>query len=137
MKRHEEILHEALAFTWNNMHRGFHLNIQRLICNWNNGESGRSGNKMLIMGVKKGIADFSYLLDHGRIRWIELKTIGGTQSKEQIQFEQLCLSLGHEYVIARSWDEFWTYLDMPVPEIPDEFKRYIQILQPHQREAIK
>jgi hypothetical protein len=47
-----------------------------------------------------------YLKPEGRTCWIEWKTPTGRQSEDQKRFEKLCRSLGHEYVIVRSEEEF-------------------------------
>lgn len=112
MNRKEEILHQQISEMWHN----FHLptsspEFQRLICNWTNSADGRSGNKARTMGVKKGIADWMYLRENGKIAWIELKTDTGTQSKEQKQFQSLCIYLGHEYHICRSIEDFICIID--------------------------
>lgn len=112
MNRQEEILHQKIAEIWNNNHLpSSNPNRQRLICNWNNAETKRGGNKMVSMGVKKGVSDWQYMADNGKCIWIELKNETGTQSIEQVQFEKLCHSLGHIYVIVRSIDEMWTAIN--------------------------
>lgn len=115
MNRKEEILHQQISEAWNNSHLGNHPEAQRLICNWTNSESGKSGNKARSMGVKKGIADWQYMADNGRTIWIELKTEDGTQSKEQKQFEALCDLLGHDYYICRDYYSFWEIIGVPIP----------------------
>lgn len=110
MNRQEEILHQSISEKWNNTHRKGtpeYAERQRLICHWNNGESKRSGNKMMVMGVKRGVSDWQYLCDNGSSIWIELKTDVGVQSDDQVRFEQLCNKLGHKYIICRDEQSFW------------------------------
>lgn len=118
MNRQEEILHQSISETWNNSHRKGtpeYSQKQRLICQWNNAETKRGGNKMVSMGVKKGVADWQYLKDNGQSLWIELKTETGVQSEDQKRFEQLCLSLGHEYIICRDEQSFWNAINFTPP----------------------
>lgn len=110
MNRLEEILHQSISEKWNNGHlkgSAVYADKQRLICHWNNGESKRSGNKMMIMGVKRGVSDWQYLMPLGQSLWIELKVGDNGQSEDQVRFEQLVVSLGHEYYICRDEDTFW------------------------------
>jgi len=58
------------------------------------------------MGVIAGVADMCFLKPEGKTCWIEWKTETGRQSPQQVSFEKLCRSLGHEYHIVRSEAEF-------------------------------
>lgn len=60
---------------------------------------------MKAMGVIPGVSDFAYLIPRS-VRWIEMKTEDGVQSKEQRDFETLIRSLGMEYHICRSLEHF-------------------------------
>lgn len=118
MNRKEEILHQKISEAWNNTHLYDHPEKQRLFCIWTNAQSKQYGNKMRTMGVKPGISDWAYMNDNGSITWIELKTEEGHQSPDQIKFQNLCVSLGHQYKIARSYSEFWECvgIEVPIPE---------------------
>ena len=72
----------------------------------NNSINGIKGAMNKAMGVVAGVADMCYLKPEGQTCWIEWKTESGRQSPEQVKFQQLCLSLGHEYHIVRSEAEF-------------------------------
>ena len=72
----------------------------------NNSANGIKGAMNKAMGVVAGVADMCYLKPEGQTVWIEWKTESGRQSPEQVKFQQLCLSLGHEYHIVRSEQEF-------------------------------
>jgi hypothetical protein len=72
----------------------------------NNSVGGARGAMNKAMGVVAGVADMCFLKQDGKTCWIEWKTETGRQSPEQIKFQQLCLSLGHEYHIVRSEAEF-------------------------------
>lgn len=63
------------------------------------------GNRMKAMGVVPGVSDFAYLIPNS-VRWIEMKTETGVQSKEQEAFQALVESLGMEYHICRSLERF-------------------------------
>jgi len=58
------------------------------------------------MGLSAGIADLSYLIDGGRIVFIELKSAAGKQSANQKAFEQRVTELGAPYYIVRDIYEF-------------------------------
>jgi hypothetical protein len=72
----------------------------------NNSVGGARGAMNKAMGVVAGVADMCYLKPEGQTCFIEWKTETGKQSPEQVKFQQLCLSLGHEYHIVRSEAEF-------------------------------
>lgn len=122
MERKEEILHQKISEAWNNTHTHDHPEKQRLFCIWTNAQSKQYGGKMRTMGVKTGISDWAYIEDSGLITWIELKTDEGKQSADQIKFQSLCVSLGHKYKIARSYDEFWQCIGIPIPIPENELK---------------
>lgn len=72
----------------------------------NNSINGIKGAMNKAMGVIAGVADMCYLKPEGKTCWIEWKTETGRQSPQQVSFEKLCRSLGHEYHIVRSEEEF-------------------------------
>ena len=72
----------------------------------NNSINGIKGAMNKAMGVIAGVADMCYLKPEGKTCWIEWKTDTGRQSPQQVTFEKLCRSLGHEYHIVRSEAEF-------------------------------
>ena len=72
----------------------------------NNSINGIKGAMNKAMGVIAGVADMCYLKPEGKTCWIEWKTETGRQSPQQVTFEKLCRSLGHEYHIVRSEAEF-------------------------------
>jgi hypothetical protein len=72
----------------------------------NNSINGIKGAMNKAMGVIAGVADMCFLKPNGKTCWIEWKTEIGKQSPQQITFQKLCLSLGHEYHIVRSEQEF-------------------------------
>jgi hypothetical protein len=72
----------------------------------NNSINGIKGAMNKAMGVMAGVADMCFLKAEGKTCWIEWKTETGRQSPHQVKFQELCLSLGHEYHIVRSETEF-------------------------------
>jgi hypothetical protein len=72
----------------------------------NNSPNGIKGAMNKAMGVVPGVADMCFLRPEGKTCWIEWKTETGRQSEDQKRFQKLCLSLGHDYVIVRSEEEF-------------------------------
>lgn len=79
---------------------------QRLIHINNKAKNSIEGAKFKSMGVRKGVADMMYLTKSGGVIWIELKKADGRQSKEQKEFQALCQTLGHTYVIVRDLPSF-------------------------------
>jgi len=73
---------------------------------FNNPPNAIQGAMLKSMGLTKGVADLVYLLPFGKVLFIEMKTETGTQSKEQIAWQVLVESLGFEYVICRSFEQF-------------------------------
>lgn len=72
----------------------------------NNSENAIKGASNKAMGVLAGVSDMAFLSGSGRIIWIEWKLPSGSQSRDQINWEQTVTNLGHTYVIVRSEDEF-------------------------------
>lgn len=98
-----EIAMQSRAFTnlWNNRPelRGRVFTIN------NNSENSIKGAIMKAMGVIPGVSDQGYVIPNS-MAWIEWKTETGTQSKDQISFERLVVSMGHKYFIVRSEEQF-------------------------------
>ncbi len=93
---------KAFKNLWNN-----HPDLRgRIFAINNNSVNGIKGAINKAMGVVSGVADMCYLKPEGKTCWIEWKTESGKQSPEQVKFQQLCISLGHEYYIIRSEAEF-------------------------------
>lgn len=119
MTRIEEIIQQQIIEAWNNSHTKLHNSYpyrQRLYCVYNNASGTKEGNKMRSMGVRKGVADLEYIMDDGRTHYIELKTETGTQSPEQIEFQELCERLNAPYSLVRSYSDFWTTIGIAEPQ---------------------
>lgn len=61
--------------------------------------------KMKAEGVRSGIPDLCFLLEQGRVAWLEMKTQVGRLSDTQKAFRDRALALGHYWAMARSVDE--------------------------------
>lgn len=61
--------------------------------------------KMKAEGVRSGIADLCFMFPNGRVAWLEMKRPGGTLSKTQKTFRDICAALGHTWGTAKSVDE--------------------------------
>ena len=61
--------------------------------------------KMKEMGVLAGVGDFVFVMDRGRVGFIELKYGNNKQSKSQLAFEETVIGLGALYEVARSIEE--------------------------------
>ncbi len=61
-------------------------------------------NMQMGIGQYKGLADLTAMKD-GQVIFIEVKTLTGRQSPEQIQFQKDCESHGVKYLLARSVDD--------------------------------
>ena len=67
--------------------------------------SCRAAASLKAEGMMRGVADTCIMLPEGRTGWLELKTLKGRQSDEQRGFQARCWRLGHEYALARTFDE--------------------------------
>jgi len=61
--------------------------------------------KMKAEGVRSGIPDLCFMLDQGRVAWLEMKTQIGRLSDTQKAFRDRAQALGHHWAMARSVDE--------------------------------
>ena len=57
------------------------------------------------MGLKSGVSDVIVLLE-GKVLFVEFKTEKGTQTDKQKDFQQAVETLGFDYHICRSLEEF-------------------------------
>jgi len=63
------------------------------------------------MGMVAGVADMCYLTKDGRPIFIELKVGSNNQSAEQIRFEHVCSSIGVQYYVVKTFDDFCNLLE--------------------------
>jgi len=62
-------------------------------------------SRMKARGLRAGVADLCVMLSGGKVAWLELKTLKGSQSEAQKNFAEICLVLGHPYAVAHDLDE--------------------------------
>lgn len=92
-------------------------NIQKSIVRWfrkeyseyivfsTNNESCYNNSYFLESGVLQGVSDLVIVLPN-KVLFVELKTERGKQSKSQKEFEAKLISIGYEYYIIRSLEDF-------------------------------
>ena len=61
--------------------------------------------RLKAMGVKPGVPDLCFLLEHGRTAWLELKSATGNLTPEQRGFGVKCRRLGHYWAVAHSMED--------------------------------
>lgn len=106
MNREEEVIQsKCVIWFWNEFPKA----RQMLHHNDNNSWNAIIGAKKKALGVVKGVADLELIL-FGEVVFIEIKTLTGAQSPEQLDFEDRVTERGHEYVIIRSVEEFKTFI---------------------------
>ena len=77
-----------------------------------NGVKLTGGSKYAILveeirlGMLKGVSDLLVCLPNGVTLNIEMKTLTGKQSKDQVAIEKTLKSLGHHYYLVREFKEF-------------------------------
>jgi len=74
----------------------------------NRPKSAIEWRKQKAMGALAGVADLVFPAEGSR--FLELKAPGGRQSPDQIEFERRCAEYGHEYALAKSFDEAYEQL---------------------------
>jgi hypothetical protein len=81
-------------------------NLRGLLCyNFNNSANKIQANKNRGMGLQKGRSDLVFYYK-GNAFMIEMKTSTGTQQPEQKKWQEIVVSSGFTYQIARSKKEF-------------------------------
>lgn len=97
---------------------------KRLVCVNNNDRRANTNN----VGIVPGASDTYWLGMSGRVLFIEFK-FGQTakQSIKQIEWEQLCISLGYQYLLCYSEINFWKLIGLDIPthlDIPKSITHY-------------
>jgi hypothetical protein len=64
-----------------------------------------TANKLKSMGVRSGVPDWLLLLPHGRYACVEIKTLKGRQSANQVEFQESVKKVSGVYRIARTPEE--------------------------------
>ena len=73
---------------------------------YNNPRNMIDGSRLKGAGLVKGVADMEYLRPNRPPLFIEFKLPGEKQLPEQIEFQEIVESIGHDYEIVTSVDEF-------------------------------
>jgi hypothetical protein len=84
---------------------------KRLVCVNNNDRRANTTN----VGIVPGASDTYWLAENGHTIYIEFKFDKNTQSDKQKDWERICLSLGHEYVLCNNEDYFWQIIGFNKP----------------------
>lgn len=65
----------------------------------------RQAVKLKNEGVRRGTPDMCFLLEGGRVGWLELKTKKGSLSPEQREFRDKAQGLGHLWAVINNIDD--------------------------------
>jgi hypothetical protein len=104
----EHQLQQAIfTWHWNNLpqERGLLFMVQNTVTD------KRQGAILKGMGLIAGVSDMVYLKPGGVPVFVELKTAGGYQSKEQKQWQGKIEAAGYTYHLVRSLEEFQELCD--------------------------
>jgi len=72
--------------------------------------------KMINIGLRRGASDTIIVLP-GKTIYVEFKTPIGTQSSDQLEFENIITGLDQDYHLVRSVEEFKTVIEFHYPII--------------------
>jgi hypothetical protein len=100
---------QAEIYKWfNNTYCLKSHNPRAIICSIPNGGTRNIREAMTFKstGLLKGASDLIVIFPNGKLCFVELKIAKGVQSAEQKDFECRVSSLGYEYHLIRSLDEF-------------------------------
>jgi len=106
--QHEQILQIECVAEFN---RKYPEQEGQLYMNYNNPPNGFVGEILQRAGLLRGVADLSYILDGGRIVYIEMKHGKGKQSPAQKEFEARVVALGFAYHLCNSLDGFMQIIE--------------------------
>lgn len=67
---------------------------------------------MKATGLLAGASDLVVILPNGELIFVEVKTETGKQSDKQIDFEQRVKTLGYEYKLIKSLEEFKQWITL-------------------------
>lgn len=84
---------------------------QRLVCVNNNDRRVNTQG----VGIVPGASDTYWLASKGVTLYIEFKFGKNEQSIKQIEWQKLCISLGHTYLLCYSENEFFNIINLPTP----------------------
>lgn len=108
MNNKEDILQSQCYLWLNNNYCLKHHTPRLCVFSVPNGGSRNpiEAKKLKATGMKAGVSDMIVLLPNAKTLFIELKTETGIQSDVQKEFEQHVVSLGFEYHLIRSLEQF-------------------------------
>lgn len=106
----ENNLQQSIVLWYNNNYCLKHHNPRGMIFSIPNGGTRdiREAMTFKATGLLKGASDLVVIFPNGKLCFIELKLQKGIQSDEQKDFERRVLSLGFEYHLIRSIEDFKT-----------------------------
>jgi len=107
MTREEDILQAACVLWFNHTYRFTHNRM--LFHVDNNSWNSIVGAKKKALGVVQGPSDLVFVGDK-EVYFIEMKTLKGTQSPEQLDFQLKVEERGHIYIIIRTLEQFKRFI---------------------------
>lgn len=117
MKIQSEDYLQNEIYTWyNNNHCLKHHTNRGIIFAIPNGgyRNSREAAKLVKTGLLKGASDIIVIFPNGKLYFIELKTITGTQQPQQKEFSERIELLGFNYKIIRSLKEFQNLTELNI-----------------------
>jgi len=103
----EDQIQQQIFTFYNNNYCLKNHNPRHIIFSVPNGGSRNivEAKKMKATGILAGVSDLIIINEHKTL-FIEVKTLKGTQSEVQEDFEKRVSSLGFEYILVRSLEDF-------------------------------
>lgn len=99
----DRIQQEIFTSHWND----FPSERKLLFMVHNNPKNKIDGARLKSKGLVSGVSDLIYLSPREvKSYYLEVKTVTGSQSTAQIEWESLITSLGYTYHVIRSYEEF-------------------------------
>ena len=101
----EDLLHKQVAYYLSLQEKQFNIKF------WTYNASGEkrppiTGALLKAKGLKRGIPDYTIILNNGIILWLECKTGNNKQTPEQIDFENMIKTFNNQfYFIIRSIED--------------------------------
>jgi hypothetical protein len=95
---------QAHCHTWH--HNTYPNERGRLFMVHNTPRNKIDGARLKAMGMVAGVSDMIYLRPHQPPLCLEFKTDTGRQAPAQVEWQRVAESMGCEYRVIRSFDEF-------------------------------
>ena len=103
----EELVQQEIVLDFNNKRP----DLRGCLCyNLNNSIGGKRGRDNKFKGIIEGRSDLVLYFNKSAYH-IELKTLTGTQRPAQKEWQATIENQGFEYVIIRSVESFWEYVE--------------------------